>query len=361
MWCWWAAPVAWRFSDTVARRIRLLGKGDFYQSPGSTLLTAGRQAGFGFPQACRNGNCEKCAVTLTGGIVQPMRQLLTGYYPSSNRILPCICEALTDCEIEAVNVTAPGEILPQKAACQLLSHQALSPTVEELRLNLPAGRKFHWHAGQYLLLEHPLDGNVSAFSIANACLPGNRELILHLRHEPGNASAEAIFQALHTESMFRLELPFGNRGLAEPPDRSVWLIAGSTGFAPAQALLQQLHRWQFARPVHCYRGAVQAADIYPTQELALLRSWPYLKLTEAVERDAAPGQFSGRVLEAVCADIKQQKEAFAQKGWPLAFIGGSPEMAWATFDALVAEGWPEDLIHSDVFDYAPRNVAPRND
>ncbi len=29
-------------------------------------------------------------------------------------------------------------------------------------------------------------------------------------------------------------------------------------------------------------------------------------------------------------------------------------MAWAVFDALVEEGVPAENIHSDVFDYAPR-------
>ena len=47
-------------------------------------------------------------------------------------------------------------------------------------------------------------------------------------------------------------------------------------------------------------------------------------------------------------------EALAEPTDPLFYVGGSPSMAWAVFDDLIAEGVPAKNIHSDVFDYAPR-------
>ncbi len=61
-----------------------------------------------------------------------------------------------------------------------------------------------------------------------------------------------------------------------------------------------------------------------------------------------PDHEQGLVHEAALA-------ALSEPQLPLFFLGGSPPMAWAVFDALVEEGVPADNIHCDVFDYAPRD------
>jgi CDP-4-dehydro-6-deoxyglucose reductase len=232
--------------------------------------------------------------------------------------------------------------------CQVSEILPLSSNISAVRLRLPSDQAIHWHAGQYLLLGENQD---AAFSIANAASENDNELLLHIRHDDDNQSAVDLMAELSSQSTVATTLPLGTRYIDQPPDRPVWFICGSTGFAPARAMIERLARLQFSLPVRLFRGGRQVDDIYPPQ-------WPDNTLeqlkdfqeTIAVNHAPAANQFHGMVHEAALAELAKLQDPSG----PLFHIGGSPAMAWAVFDALVAAGVPAANIHSDVFDYAPR-------
>ena len=325
--------------------IRVGNKGRFVVSIGETILEAGLGAGFGFPKACRNGNCGRCAGRLINGEVRLGNTLLRAGDEGSDQVLYCIATAETDCEIDAAMITAPGELPVASLRCQIAAIQPLNHNVSAVTLRLPAGQKLDWHAGQYLLLGEQQD---AAFSIANAAAEGNRDILLHIRHDPDNLSALELMTQLQQQSTVPVTLPLGNRWIDQAPSQPVWFICGSTGFAPARAMIERLMQLDFRLPVRLFRGGRRADDIYPAQ----WRSDPALTLqdfqqTLAVNEAPASGQFHGMVHEAAI-------QALQDPAMPLFHVGGSPVMAWAVFDALVDAGVPAHHIHSDVFDYAPR-------
>lgn len=328
--------------------ITVAGKGSFTCQDGDTVLAAGLRAGYGFPKACRNGNCGRCAGKLLDGEVQ-LRDgtRLRAGQPGSEQTLFCIAEAITDCCLSGSDITAPGELPLHTLSCQIRHITALNHNVSAVTLLLPAGQAIRWYAGQYLLLGEKQD---AAFSIANAWRPGQREIQLHIRHDDDNASAVALMELLRTSVTIGVTLPLGERYLEALPSQPVWFICGSTGFAPARAMIEQLALQGFDLPVRLFRGGRQPADIYPANWQTpgpdnLADFTEVLALSEGNEA----GFFHGMVHEAALAQLRDPAE-------PMIHVGGSPAMAWAVFDALRAAGVPAEHIHSDVFDYAPRSA-----
>lgn len=324
-----------------------LARGSFRCAAGETILEAGRRAGWSFPHACRNGVCERCEGRLLAGAI---RNLRTGArtaagHAGSDRVLYCVATPLSDCEIDVPDVLAPGELPVHEVGCQVVDIAPLNADVFRVMLRLPAGRRIRWHAGQYLELLIPGVGD-SAFSIA--CAPGGRDLELHVRTFADNRSALEVMDYLRANPVVRARLPGGRRCLRALPDRAVTFICGSTGFAPVKAMIEFLRAENFRLPVRLYWGGRRREDLYLE---ALVRQWaaemPNLTLTLALSEAAEPGFHHGPVHEAALRDLPAARDA-------LFYVGGSPPMAWATFDALVAAGVPADDIHSDVFDYAPR-------
>ena len=107
--------------------------------------------------------------------------------------------------------------------------------------------------------------------------------------------------------------------------------------------------WILPTPVRLFWGARTPEDLYlprlPAQWKGVLKDFD---ATTSLSDISHPDHAEGLVHEAAL-------EALGEPELPLFFLGGSPPMAWAVFDALVEEGVPAENVHCDVFDYAPRD------
>jgi CDP-4-dehydro-6-deoxyglucose reductase len=243
-------------------------------------------------------------------------------------------------------VAAPGELPVHEVRCRILELEPLNHDVTRVWLRLPADPAVHWYAGQYLELLMP-DGPCP-FSIASA--PGAEQfnLELHVRQGEANSYSLKILSTLRANETMDVRLPSGGRYINTLPDSPVWFVCGSTGFAPAKAMIEYLRKRSFHKPVKLFWGARARADLYLD---ALPRAWqadmPSLEYIPVLSEQAEPGLASGLAHEAAVAQLPAEET-------PLIHVAGSPVMAWTAFDALVAAGLPPERIHSDVFDYAPR-------
>lgn len=233
-----------------------------------------------------------------------------------------------------------------EVTCRILGTEPLNRDVTRAWLRLPAAPPIRWYAGQYL--ELLLAGGACPFSIATAPDEERRDLELHVRSSEDNPSSLEVMAALTDNETIDVRLPGGERYIDAVPQQPVWLICGSTGFAPAKAMIEHLRARGFRRPLRLFWGARTREDLY-LDELA--RDWaaeiPDFDYIPVLSEEDAAGYRSGTACEAAL-------EFLPAAEMPLVHVAGSPAMAWATFDALVAAGVPEYLIHSDVFDYAPR-------
>jgi CDP-4-dehydro-6-deoxyglucose reductase len=329
----------------MTHRIYLSSGEDFHCREDEVISDAGIDAGFRFPVACRNGLCERCAGRLVRGHVHLNRYNRTIHAGErqAERVLYCLATPLSDCEINVPDVVVPGELPVHEVSCQILEVDPLNHDVSRVWLRLPAGRQVEWYAGQYLELLMP-DG-AAPFSIASAPEEDARELELHVRHNEDNPTSMEIITALETDLTIPVRLPGGRRYIDALPDRPVWFICGSTGFAPVKAMVEHLRNTGFDQEVRVFWGARTGADIYlpemPEEWAAEMPNLSYQAVLSDEGKD-------GRLVHEVA--LEQLTDAAA----PLFFVGGSPAMAWAVYDALVEAGVPGDNIHSDVYDYAPR-------
>ncbi|MDM7857577.1 CDP-6-deoxy-delta-3,4-glucoseen reductase [Thiopseudomonas acetoxidans] len=231
----------------------------------------------------------------------------------------------------------------QTIACAVQSIQDLGANVYQLKLLLPQSANVNHAAGQYLMLAAQ-QGDFYPFSIASAPqqLP---ELELHiLAHD--NAAVDLIEQ-LKEQPEARVQLPMGDVCLTDLDERPLLLIAAGTGLAQMHSMLEHCRQQNAQMPIHLYWGAKTEEDFYSVPAVALWRKMPNVQLHKIVSHDADWNGRSGLLYEAVCHDLADLKNFRV-------FVSGSPNMVYATHDALVKCGMQAEQIQADVFSYAPR-------
>ncbi|MFK0085953.1 CDP-6-deoxy-delta-3,4-glucoseen reductase [Pseudomonas sp. NPDC090755] len=306
--------------------------------PGERILDAARRLGYDCPQSCRNGNCHVCAALLVEGRVRQ-----DGQERDHGELFTCIAEPLEDCVLLWDGVLALGELPVRTLACQLTECVEVGGDVWRVRLRAPAGKPPRYHAGQYLMIERA-GGDKAAFSLASAPHSG-RDLELHVLARE-NSAVELIAQ-LQRDRMARLEMPFGDTHLAELPDGPLVLIAAGTGMAQMHSLLEHCRAQGFKHPVHLYWGVRLPEDFYQIEHWAEWEQLPNLFLHKVVSDLCGWEGRCGMLHEAVCEDLGDLSGVHV-------YASGSPNMIYATLDALVEAGMDAHQMRADVFAYAPR-------
>lgn len=332
-----------------------------------TVLAAAIRQGYTFPYGCDNGACHACEGKLLAGTVRlkssgqvisapdntnSQRQNENSGQINNQQIvntLFCLAFPQTDLVIEVKKVLAPNEMPLRKVASQIKSVTPLSRDVKCIKLLLPAGKKIAYLPGQYLELILRKNGK-SAFSIANA--PGSREIELHIRYTPDGGSCDEIIDLLKNETILNIELPKGNCILKEENNNTLIFLAGSTGFAPFKAMLEQAFIDGRKQQMYLYWGGRIVEDIY-LHDLAMKweqkhPNFHYVPVVSEPETQANWHGRTGMVHTAVLEDFKDLSAAIE------VYAGGSPGMVYAALDAFKEKGLPEAQMYSDVFTYAPR-------
>ncbi|MBA1194422.1 CDP-6-deoxy-delta-3,4-glucoseen reductase [Pseudomonas entomophila] len=306
--------------------------------PGERILEAARRLGYDCPQSCRNGNCHVCAALLVEGRVRQ-----EGEVRDHGELYTCIAEPLEDCVLLWDGVLALGELPVRALACTLSECRDIGGDVWRIRLLAPAGKPPRYHAGQYLMIERDGAGK-TAFSLASAPHRG-RELELHVLARED--STRQLIDQLQRDQMARIEMPFGDTHLAELPDGPLVLIAAGTGMAQMHSLIEHCRAKGFEHPVHLYWGVRRPEDFYALEHWAEWEALPNLHLHKVVSDLCGWEGRCGLLHEAVREDIADLNQVHV-------YASGSPNMVYATLDALVEAGMDAHRMRADVFAYAPR-------
>src|SRR5205085_4287434 len=96
-----------------------------------------------------------------------------------------------------------------------------------------------FRAGQYLKIILD-DGAERSFSMANPP-QSNDGVELHIRYLPNGRFAEAVFNQLKPGDPVKLRLPQGDFYLRDT-DKPTIFVAGGTGFAPVQSIVEDMLR-----------------------------------------------------------------------------------------------------------------------
>ena len=306
----------------------------FACEPGLTVLDAAAKAGWGLPYSCRRGTCESCRCPGLEGEVSPPAD-------ADGTALLCQSRALSDIRIAPIRAQALQSAARKKIKARLYRLRMAAPDVAVVDLRFPAGVKAQFKAGQYLNV-HIEGEEARSFSMANTPRASDSAQ-LHVRVLPGSLLGERILPHLQPGDTLDIELPFGEFYLREGT-QPVVLLAGGTGFAPMQAILEEALPRQRERSFSLYWGARQLRSLYAMEAV---RKWeqkfPNFRFTGVLsDETAAPPLRQGLVHAAVLADFPSLSDHQV-------YACGAPPMIVAARAAFVGHGLAPEHFFSDAF------------
>lgn len=199
-----------------------------------------------------------------------------------------------------------------------------------------------YQAGQYL--EIISAGEALSYSIANAPL-GSHKYELHIRHSPDNVYNQQLLAEIKQRGIVTIRLPLGDCHLDKlQAGRPILFIAGGTGFAPINAMIEQLLATGDQRPFELFWGARSQSDLYMNEKVidwqAHVAHFRYVSL----QSNSSKETLTSLVLEHHPNDLNI---------WQFV-IDGPFDMVYVIRDALVAQGVPRAQLFSDAFSFEER-------
>lgn len=313
-----------------------------------TILAAAIRAGVGLPYGCKNGACGSCrGIVLSGNVTHGAHQekALSVADEEKGFSLFCCARPHSEIVIEAREVLGIGEFPIKKLPSRVVRLERVADDVMTIALQLPAGERLQYRAGQYIefLLK---DGKRRSYSLANAPQP-DEPITLHVRHMPGGIFTDQVFNTMKERDILRFEGPLGTFFLREESDKPVVLLASGTGFAPIKAIIEQAIQNKSARPMTLYWGGRRPRDLYMhslCEEWA--RTLPNFRYVPVVSNPTPDDAWSGRtgfVHQAVIADLPDLSHHQV-------YACGAPAMVDAArADFSAACGLPEEEFYADAF------------
>lgn len=237
----------------------------------------------------------------------------------------------------------------KRFVCAIESIEYFNHDTRRVLLTLPTGANVEFKAGQYLNVVLP--DKLCPFSIASPpSLKGKIEL--HIKPTPDSEDSVQIEQLLDDAISLEIELPTGDCFIETAPDKTLILMAASTGITQMKSIIEHLLANKLPQPTYLYWGVVADKDLYLAD---LCNTWEamhaHFHFIPVVSEPTTSPEWQGRtglVPDAVLEDFSNLENVSV-------IVGGSPGMVYATLDRFVASGMPEKNMTSDVFSYAPRH------
>lgn len=261
---WW--PPRFKRGEKRQHRVQIHGEqgalSNIAVRDGETILDAGLRQGLALPYECRNGACGLCVCSIEQGQFEHrpyQRSALPDADKERGKALMCCAVPQADMAIDVAGFTGAAAQAMEVFHATVAQLERLSPDVMRVMLQLPAGQRLQFAAGQYIniLLD---DGQRRAFSFANR--PGASDQIeLHVRLMPGGRWTTHVFEAMKLGDNVRFEGPLGQFTLRES-DHPILFIAGATGFAPIKSIVEDAFARGVQRPMRLYWGVRRPQDLY---------------------------------------------------------------------------------------------------
>lgn len=325
--------------------IRLSNGRQFPSVDGLSLLDSAAQAGLVLEHSCRTGRCGACKTRLLGGSVAPVLSLncLTEAERNAGWVLTCASRATSDVHLDTEDLGALADLKLMTLPARIDELKLLSDTVMQVRLRLPPNHGFRYLPGQYVNLIGP-GGLKRAYSIANAP-SADGKLEFHIKRLAGGQMSRYWFEQAKANDLLRFEGPRGSFFLRPTAGVNLLLLATGTGYAPIQALLQDLAQRPAAEQpatVQLVWGGRTPADFYqPAPELP--PHCPPLRYSPTLSRPDATWQGERGYVQ----DVVLRNPSELGNTW--VYACGLDAMINSAQTSLTQAGLPTRQFFSDAF------------
>jgi NAD(P)H-flavin reductase/ferredoxin len=308
--------------------------------PNESVLDAAQRAGFEIPFSCRKGVCGTCKGRVVEGEVRAFAgDALGGAERAEGQVLFCNARPRSDLVIAPRSIAKADPFARKTVTARVFRLQKLADDVMLVHLRFPAGIRVKFKAGQHLNLI--LDnGERRDFSMANPPRESDGAQ-LHIRYVPGGTFTSHVFENLQRGDKLKLEVPFGDF-ILQKSSKSILFVAGSTGFAPIKAIIEDMLIKNIRRDMTLYWGARTAAGLYSELPAKWAKEHPHFKYVPVISDMPQPGIRHNLVHKAVLEDHPSLR-GFQD------YVCGVPVMSAAAKTEFLAAGLPADDFFADAF------------
>lgn len=335
-----------------------------------TILDNAIQNDIQLPYSCKHGVCGACKAKVVSGKTKftiPENEIAKWALSDQERqdgyILTCIsqiAENQTNITLQCANAVQAHLPTPQKLRARIEQMQQLDSDIMRVILRLAAtnedGQKIgntQFVAGQYLKIMAD-DKRPRAFSMAN--LPNDKnEVELHIRNiADGHFTPKFFDGSYKVGDVVDVIVPLGNFILRKNSAANpLVFVAGGTGFAPIQAILQdyfdKAENANAERPIYLFWGVRKHSGLYADD---LINKWKQqyknFNYVAVVSDEDNATTWSGEtgLVHNVVAKYMQNIANLASAEF---YLCGNKLMIAAMNDLLSANKISEANIFSDTF------------
>ncbi|WP_041651546.1 2Fe-2S iron-sulfur cluster-binding protein [Marinomonas posidonica] len=304
-----------------------------------SILDAALKSGLVLEYSCKNGQCGVCKATLLkGDVVELQAQLaLSDRERNDKKILTCCCAAVTDIEIDAVDLSALHGIEIKTLPARVSQVAYLSDNIVEVKLRLPPTANFQFIEGQYL----DVIWNSIRRSYSIASISSEKEITLLIKRFENGQMSDYWFNKILANDLLRIEGPKGTFFLRDADTPLIFLATG-TGIAPIKSILHRLEHdpdYQQMHPIAVYWGSRYSEEFVWQANFHKLKVDFYHVLSKPV------ADWAGETGYVQDNAITNQADFSASA----VYACGSNAMIQSAKQKFLASGLPENRFHSDAF------------
>jgi NAD(P)H-flavin reductase/ferredoxin len=311
-----------------------------------TILDTCLRAGAPLPYNCRSGECGECMARLVAGQIAEMPGADPAVYDDADRaagrILTCLCFPRSDIAIEIALRDGAAAAAVETVEATVERVAWLAPEIAEVTLT--PERPVGYRAGQYFEWGLPGIAPDRAFSAANRA--DGRTIVFNVRIYPDGAVSRHVKTRMEAGDRLTLTGPFGSFGFSQNDYRPAICIAGGTGLAPIQAMLDDAFHKGDGRAITFFYGARTREMLYAvdtmTRWAGAQANFNYVPVLSDEPAGSDWHGERGLVTEAVARLITDPFGAEA-------YLCGPPPMIDAAIALLTELGLAADDIRYDKF------------
>jgi NAD(P)H-flavin reductase/ferredoxin len=308
--------------------------------PNETVLDAAQRAGYELPYSCRKGVCGTCKGQIVSGEVRAYAgDALSAAEQAERQVLYCQTRPRSDLEIAPKSIEKADPFARRKLKARVFRMKRLADDVMLLHLRYPAGERVRFKAGQYVSILWDGDDHKD-FSMANA--PQESDGVqLHVRLVQDGAFTTHVFEKMKVGDHLLVEVPFGSFTLRDS-DKPILFVAGGTGFAPMQSMIEDMALKGIQRDITLYWGARQRSGLYSDLPQKWARQNPRFRYIPVISDAVEPDMRHGLVHQAVLEDHPSLADFQA-------YVCGVPALCRAARKDFRAAGLPVREFFIDTF------------